>query len=833
MIHDLTGAWELREAEDVGLAPPPGKIAALGAETEGWMDARTPGCVHLDLIEANRIPDPFYGFNDQEAQWVAERHWLYRRTFDCPAELLEMKRIELVCEGLDTFATLALNGELVARADNMFRRWRWDVTHLLRQEDNELLVLFESPTKRGEALARADKSIPPPLFFPNRSYTRKAQYAFGWDWGPTLNTSGIWRPIFLEGYNTARIAELWARVDWDEPEAPLVHIEAEVHCLQPCNAALDAELLGNDSKHQTSTSGELTAGRNLIVSSFRMADPQLWWPATMGEQPLYELKVEMTIGDETLRARRTVGLRRVELKREEDEEGESFIFQINGEPVFCRGANWAPADSFLPRLTHGDYEDLLQKAADANMNMIRVWGGGVYESDEFYETCDRLGIMVWQDFMMACAAYPAHLEWFRDSLRAEARDVVRRLRHHPSIVLWCGNNECQQIFGDYFPGDPKQSPEFLWDKLLPAVCEELDPTRPYWPGSPYGGDNPNSTTHGDTHFWDMWARWQAPEAQRSHPSHFVSEFGLQGPPDLRTIRSYIPSSGHHVQSRVMEHHNRFVGGAERLLRYLAAQFRLPADFEDMVYLMQLTQGEAVKIGVDYWRSRKFRTAGTLFWQLNDCWPVISWSCLDYEHRPKALYYYARRFFAPALPVIQYENGRFGIRLVNDRREDFNGQLVYGAGRVGGDQLWTARQAVRIPANQVIDGPAKSEDELGMSDPTGEYFWCRLLTDDGDEIARDVRFTAPFKHVEFPVPQWDIKAESVDGRRHVVTLTSDCFAKGVWLRLKGVEGQLSENYFDALPELPVEVTIITDSDLPGDALHRHLEVSSVGSVRRQA
>jgi len=818
MIQQLHDGWKLCRAETVDI---PEAVDAA----EDWIDAEVPGCAHLDLMRADRIPDPFYGFNDEKVQWVADEHWLYRTTFDASADLLAMDRVDLVCRGLDTFAAVVLNGTTVGKADNMFRTWRWDVTELLNEDGNELIVLFESPRLRGAALADADEEALPAGSTPARVYTRKAQYASGWDWGPDLNTSGIWQPIYLEGIEGGRLADVWARIEWQDPDSPVVHVEAEVEAFADGSAHMTARLTDGAPVAQGALSADLTVGANTLATSFRVEQPRLWWPRGAGPQEFYTLTVEVELGDRTLTGTRRIGLRRVELVREKDEEGESFVLHVNGEPIFCRGANWIPSDNFLPRLTDADYEDLLRKAADANMNMLRVWGGGIYENDRFYELCDELGIMVWQDFMLACAAYPEHLEDFRENVEREADEQVRRLRNYPSLVLWCGNNECQWHCSDGGRGDH----ESLCEQVLPELCGRLDPTRPYWPGSPYGGEEPNDPHAGDQHFWSTWWRWWKPESMRGFPGRFVSEFGLQAPPAPETIRLYIPSSGHHVQSRVMEHHNRAMEGTERIFRYLTAQFRVPCDFEDTVYLMQLAQAEAVKTGVQHWRGRKFLTAGALFWQFNDCWPVTSWSCVDYEHRPKALYYYARRFFAPVCPAIHCADGRCSVRVINDRLEPFIGELVWGVGRVTGDQIWSERRPVEVPANNVADTEARALDELGLSEPTTDYLWCRLIEHDR-EIARDTTFTVPVKHAELPLPEWEAKVEAAEENRQRLTLSGNTFAKGVWLQVQGVEARFSDNYFDVIPEVPVAIDIGTSRPVEAAELHRRLQIRSVAEVR---
>jgi beta-mannosidase len=814
MIVDLTGEWSVRQAEGTD-------VTAEAARPGGWLPAAVPGCVHLDLLKARRIPDPFYGFNDDDVQWVAEADWLYRRAFDCPDGLLDLRRVELVCDGLDTFATVVLNGRTLGRADNMFRPWRWDVTGMLEAEGNELLVLFESPERVGAALYEADEAHLRSSYTRGRTYVRKAQYESGWDWGPRLNTSGIWRPIRLEGRDRARLADVSYRIDWTDPARPVVQVECEVEALEASGGRLRAALDG-DSVEVTAA---LKAGPNAVRLAVPVEDPRLWWPAGFGPQHLYALTVSGEVdGEELAPASLNVGLRRVELKREADTAGESFVICVNGEPIFCRGANWIPADSFLPRLTRDDYDALVGMAADANMNMLRIWGGGIYERPEFYAACDRLGIMVWQDFGFACGAYPDHLDEFRENVRAEAEHVVRRLRNHPCVVLWCGNNECQWLNRR----DGRLPGERLYSEVLPEVCAELDPSRPYWPGSPFGGDDPNSPTHGDQHLWTPWWEWRNPRVQRDYPGRFLSEFGFQAPPAMETIRRYIPSDGHHMQSRAMEHHNRAYEGTERLYRLLAIYFRIPCSFEDTVYLMQLMQGEAVKTGVEAWRARKFMTAGTLFWQLNDCWPVTSWSCIDYEHRPKALYYYARRFFAPLLPIIDERRDRMAVKVVNDLPEEFAGELVCGFGQLTGDQKWVEKIALTVPANGSTPGLEVALADLPAEDPAREYFWCRLLKD-GVEVAHNAAFQVPYKHLDLDLPEWEMGVEEAGERRFRVRLASDCFTKGVWLRVEGVEAAFSDNFFDLFPEVPVVIQVTVEPGMSADEVRRRLRIRSVADV----
>ncbi len=821
MILELGGSWSVRRA--TGLEP-----LAAARRRKGWLEARVPGCVHLDLMAAGQIPDPFYGLNELDVQWVEAEDWLYRRTFQCAAELKKAERVDLVCEGLDTFATVLVNGRQAGKADNMFCRWRWDVTRLIREGKNELLVHFLSSSGVGRSLMEKHGALPA-VGEPGRVYVRKAQYATGWDWGPRLSTCGIWRPIYLDAWSGARIADLHAPVDWSDPKRPVLRLRVELEALRQLEAALEAELRDGRTVARAELGGRLRAGKNVLRADMSVPRPRLWWPLGHGEQNLYELRLAGTAGGAALEGRTLrVGLRRVELRRQKDRDGESFVLHVNGRPVFCRGANWAPADSFLPRLSGPAYEALVRRAADANMNMLRVWGGGVYEADQFYDACDRLGIMVWQEFAFACACYPDNLGWFIESVRREAQDNVRRLRNHPSLVLWCGNNENHWGWHDWWNKPPVWG-ERIYHELLPSVCAELDPDRPYWPGSPYGGERPNSPQAGDQHFWDVWFNWLPADHYRTQNGRFVSEFGMQAPPALDTIREYIPAAQRHMQSRGMVHHNKCGLGTERLYRYLAEFFRIPARFEDTVYLMQLVQGEVLKLGVEHWRARKFRTAGALFWQLNDCWPVTSWSCVDSRLRPKALWYYARRFFAPVLVAPGRGEAGMCTTIVSDLPERFQGMLVCGLSDVDGDRVWSADIKVDVPANGVEQFVVRKQKDLQLKDPAREFFWCRLLR--GNElVSANSLFFAPYRQVALPAVEWQVDVRQAGERCFEVTLESNAFAKGAWLRLEGMEAEFEDNYFDALASVPVTVRLRTPQDVPAEAVARRLLIRTVGDVQ---
>ena len=803
---------------------------AAARERAGARPARAPGCVHTDLMACGDIPDPHYGMNESEVQWVQDEDWLYGRTFDYAVELGQVERVDLVCEGLDTYATVLLNGEEVGRADNMFCTWRWDVTQFLNKKRNRLLVHFASPTRTSKALEAEHGKLFSTDANSSRSYVRKEQCAFGWDWGPTLNSCGVWRPIYLHAYIGGRIADVYAPVDWSNPEEPVVKLRVEVEALRAVDAELTAVLKGPDGAEQAVTlSKRLRKGANVLKADIAIPQPCLWWPAGQGPQDLYEIKVTGVIdGKPTDPHSLSIGLRRVELRREADDEGESFVICVNDRPIFCKGANWIPADTFLPRVTPERYEELVRKAVGANMNMLRVWGGGIYETDEFYDACDRLGVMVWQDFMFACAGYPDNLPEFNDSVRLEAEQNVRRLRNHPSLTLWCGNNENQWGHGAW--GWEPQEPwgESIYHKLLPDVCARLDPDRPYWPGSPWGGKEPNDPGSGDQHCWTVWHGGRPATFYRTFNGRFLSEFGMQSPPALETIHEFIPAAGRHMQSRVMVQHNKSGGGTEKLYGYLASYFRVPAEFEDTVYLMQLVQGEMMKTGIEYWRRRMYRTAGALFWQYNDCWPVSSWSCVDSQHRSKALYHYARRFFAPALPVIAHDGDRLSVSVINDGPERFEGKLVWAMMDLDGMDAWTDDVETRVPAGSVEEVLVRTGDDLGLSDPARQFVWCRLLKD-GDLVSCNTHFFAPYAQVALPRVDWQVDVTKLGPCAYEVELESTGFAKGVWVRVDGMEAQVDDNFFDLLESVPLTVRLTTPMDLDVETVARRIRIRSVADT----
>jgi beta-mannosidase len=767
---------------------------------EGWLPAQVPGGVYEALLAAQQLPDPFYDRNELDVQWVAERDWLYRCTFSLSAAEIARGPIALCCDGLDTFATVLMNGVELFRSDNMFVPQRHPIGDIVRPGANELVILFESALRCGRQLEAEHGKRPLWNGDSSRLYVRKAQYHYGWDWGPTLLTSGPWQAVRLE-IGAARLSEVFCRslvaedlASADLPvqvriELPAADMQLRLTLLEPRGVLLD----------------EITVpATELVAYSFAVAAPQLWWPNGYGAQPLYTLAIELLAanGEIVDRGEQRIGLRRLQLLQDPltTEPGRSFVFAVNNTPIFAGGANWIPADSFTTRLTPECYRRALAQAAAANMTMIRVWGGGIYEQDAFYDACDELGLLVWQDFMFACGIYPAHAK-FQASVRAEAEAQLRRLRHHPAIVLWCGNNEDYQIaesLGLYdanFDGDFLSTPfpaRAIYERLLPAVFAELDPDRLYWPGSPYGGSSVADQTVGDRHTWDVWHGTMAPYAQYPrYGARFVSEFGMQAAPHLRTLEACLSPHECYPASRSFEHHNKAEGGPRRLAAYLSDVLRLPLTLEDYVYGTQLVQAEALLAAFGGFRRRwrgpgEYACGGALVWQLNDCWPVTSWAIVDHALRPKPAYYIVRRALAPLALGLVHEITGPELWAVNGTLHQIEAELLLTRYALDGTLRDEERRPLVLKANRAVELAV-------LAPPEDDEVLAARLEQGGRVLARAGLWPLPYKYLN--LPDAAVAIERVD--EDTLRITAKRPARGVWFDA-GDEVAWSDNFIDLLP-----------------------------------
>ena len=782
---DLNGKWEFKAINKYKTLPRDKRDATK------WMKGTVPGTVHTDLMSNDTIEDPFYRMNENDVQWIDSQQWLYRREFKVSASLLHEDSVQLVAEGLDTFAAIRLNGKLVGETANMFVEHRLEVKRYLRPGKNTIEILFDSPSIRSKAIEKKHGALRVALE-PHRVYVRKAQYSFGWDWGPKLTTSGIWRNISLEVFSHARLVHPHVKVLALNSREAVVQVSVEVERVRSPGLSVRMLVTGEQSyAEQTSA-----ARGNTIRTTFRIPKPKLWWPNGYGDQPMYDALFSLCKdGKEIHRLEVPFALRTVHLIQEKDSEGKSFIIEINGKKIYCKGTNWIPCDTFIPRVAESTYETLLHLAKDAHMNMIRVWGGGIYEQDVFYHQCDKLGLMVWQDFMYACGAYP-DVPWFFRQAKEEAESVVERLRNHPSIVVWCGNNECEWLFctenPDKTPDD--MSGAKIFRGILPSVISKLDGTRPYWRSSPFGAGFPNSAYNGTHHQWSVWSDWKDYKLYENDNGRFVAEFGFQAPANRNTFEEVTLPVDRHPQSRVMEHHNKQVEGTERLMRFQTAHYKLSMDFDEFIYKGQLIQAEALKYAVEHWRRRKFNTAGSLFWQLNDCWPVSSWAVIDSALRPKAGYYFAKKFFAAVLLSFKQVDGTLEVWVTNDLLREASGTIDLGLRSFSGKKVWTKSLNVRIKPNASSRVFEIELSRFAKYDSTRHYFTGRLLTSE-DLVSEQRYFLHEPKHLRFPKAKVSAQIASQKNGTYVITLKANAFVKNVRVEILGEDVDFDDNYFD--------------------------------------
>jgi beta-mannosidase len=750
-LHD---GWVLRAV------PGPQVPPALAGRA---VPATVPGCVHTDLLAAGLIPDPYLDDNETALAWIGRTDWLYETTFDAPPGGSD--RVDLACAGLDTVATLTLNGTELGRTENMHRSHRFDVTPALRPGTNTLTVRLDSPYRYAEThrdrLGDRPNAYPEPF-----NFIRKTACNFGWDWGPTLVTAGIWQAIGLEVWSAARLATV----------RPLVTVAdgvGRVEVRVGVERATDAPVTVRAEVAGVAAEATVPAGQRTAALSVEVRDPALWWPRGYGEQPLHPLAVTLHDGSgrELDSWTRRVGFRAVALDTTPDAHGTPFTLHVNDVPVFVRGVNWIPDDVFPARVTRDRLAERFDQAVGANINLLRVWGGGRYESEDFYELADELGLLVQQDFLFACAAYPEE-EPFASEVEAEAREQVTRLAAHPSLVLWTGNNENIWGWHDWDWQEPLAGR--TWGRgyylgLLPAIVAELDPTRPYWPGSPWSGTearHPNDPAHGTTHIWDVWNTDDYTK-YREYVPRFVAEFGYQAPPAYATLRRALSDDPLAPDSPGMAHHQKAADGEAKLRRGLDAHLPPPADFDEWHHLTQLNQARAIQLGVEHFRSHKPVCTGTIVWQLNDCWPVTSWSAVDGDGRRKPLWYALRRAYADRLLTVQPRDGGLAVVAVNDTGQPWRAATTVTRLTLAGDPRAKATYDLDVPAYGRLELPLPA-DLARPDDPRREL----LLAEAGEGVDRALWFFAEDRDVDWPAASYDAAVEPCDGgvRVHVTART---------------------------------------------------------------
>ena len=813
---DLNGQWQMKQT----------------TETD-WTPAKVPGSVYADLLAAGSIEDPFFRDNELEVKKLSENDYEYTRKFQASEDLIRSDRVLLCCEGLDTLAEISINDQLVAATNNMHRTFEFDIKNLLIEGENQIQVVFRSPLKyirrkhKEQPLWNAADSEP------GFGYLRKAHYMFGWDWGPTLPDMGIWRNISIKAYDIARLSDVCIHQDHREGK---VALNIGVRKDQWEQIATDINVLVTSPDGGTRTKTISGAGDDENIS-ITIDDPELWWPNGFGDQPLYQVETTLNCDDRVLdESTLKIGLRTLTIRQEEDQWGKEFAFQINGEAIFAMGANYIPEDNLLSRRSREKTEQLISSCVASNFNTIRVWGGGHYPDDDFYDLCDTYGLIVWQDMAFACAIYDL-TDAFAENIRKEAEDNVRRIRHHACLGLWCGNNEMEWLAEREDLLGEKVRSDYLeqFEKMLPKVIEDNDPHTFYWPASPSSGggfDKPNDENFGDVHDWNVWHGRRSFFFFRDHYYRFLSEFGLQSFPGLKTVESYTLPADRNIFSPIMEHHQKNRSGNQTILHYISRTFRFPKDLDSLIYTSQLVQGEGMRYAVEHLRRHRGRCMGSIYWQLNDCWPVASWASLDSFGRWKALHYFAKRFYLPILLSVCEDRSRATIHLTNETRQPVTGTLSWKLRDCESRTLIEGKKEVTVDALtaaecESLEFPDLATDPVKQRNVYLEY----ALVVGGQTVCCDAILFAKPKHFGFKDPQIELQVEDA-GEEFAISLTSSAFAQFVELSFEDMDPIFSDNYFHLSAREPRVITIDKEQlpeGISSESLIESLKVRSIYDI----
>lgn len=836
----MFGTWKLKDF-DPGDGIAQKAFEGSRALDENWIDVAVPGDVHTALLAAGRIADPYNHLQELDCAWVEQREWWYQTTFKGPKALAPDERLTLLFKGLDTFATIWLNGQELGRTANMFREYAFDVSLRVQPaQDNTLVVCFHQPLKAVEGKALPNGGNVSLTAEPAKTLMRKAQFGYGWDWGPRLPTIGIWRPVELRRERVVSIRSVHFVTESIAADAAQVAARVELDRFASQGTLTVTATLKDAMGATAATHSIAAAAEGDVQIPLSVAQPQLWWTHDLGEPYLYTLDVSVEQnGAPITRHSQRVGIRTIALDQspDPDEPGTLFFrFVLNGVPIFAKGADWIPADSFIGAIPAERYERWIRATRDANMNMLRIWGGGIYEHDAFYDLCDSLGVLVWQDFMFACAAYPEDDREFVEEVRQEAIDQVRRLRSHPCMAVWVGNNECQMVgvFAKMFTPDLKVFPgDLYYEDVLPDVVQRWDGHVPYWPGSPYGGRHPNDQAIGDVHDWTVWhgiaedtnlaeifTKGPTPEQvaytrYAEDKGRFISEFGMHASPVLETLRRVIPEDQLYHHSPSMDHHNKDNPKNKGDLLMMTST-GLPKDLPEYIDFSMMAQAEGLKFGIEHFRRRKPHCSGTLIWQLNDCWPVLSWAIMDYYGFGKAGYYYTRRVYAPVLASFkEVGDGAMELWITNDTLQPFEQTVNVRYGSFSGGTLWEEAIAVSVPANSSCPVWRSS---IERAEPLADRY-LSVRSASHDFPANRTFFTA-IKDLKREAVEPRVQVTAISEHELRVQVEAPAYVYFFHMLLPDERAHYSDNYFDLAAGERIDVTITSPSLLKPEMLTCH-------------
>ena len=821
--YTLNGTWQL----------------SAGHRSLESVDMQIPGTVLSGLLAAGKIKDPFYRTNEDATRALFWKDYVFTRTFDVDEELLAQQHIVLVCEGLDTLAEISINGTFLAKTDNMHRTWKFQAKKLLHPGKNEIQIVFRSVLRFIEDYPyEAHKKINyiPCGSMKGNQLLRKAHSMFGWDWGPQTIDAGIFRDIYLQGYSHARIEDI--RIH--QQHAKNVSVQTSITLSESVpGQKLCVELSEDGADKPLQTKLCKTNADGVAAVDFVIENPKLWWPNDYGDQPLYIVRTTLLDEDGTSLESipRRIGLRTLTISQEKDEWGNEFAFCVNGVKIFTRGGNYIPDDCLYTRITEKKLDYILESCRRAHFNCVRVWGGGYYPSDAFYDLCDEKGLIVWQDLMYACNVYDV-TDAFAENCRQETYDNVRRLRHHASLGLWCGNNEIESAWdhwGDFQKETPYLRADYirLFEEVLPKAVQEADGETFYWHSSPSSGgcfDNPDDANRGDTHYWDVWHGQKPFTDYRKYFFRFCSEFGFQSFPCAKTVNSFTLEDDRNIFSRVMESHQKNDAANGKMLYYLSENLRYPKDLTHLLYASQVLQGMAIKYGVDHWRRNRGRCMGTLYWQINDDWPAPSWSSIDYFGRWKALHYMAQKFYAPHAVSMTLEDHRCHVYFSNESFETTEYSLTLSIRDLSGNVLETYETKGNSPAFSAIETAVV--DICSWEDQKDDVFLEAVIHTKDQKVLKDVETLVPYKYLNLKNPVISTEAKETNDA-FILHISSDCFAPFVALDFDDADVIFSDNFFHLTDKTVQDIIVKKEDILQGhfenaEDFRKRLQILSLGT-----